>query len=429
MTRAVWVVGLLMMEPAFAADLSWQGRLVEASGQPVSGTHDLGVSLWTASSGGSQVASTLVDDVAVEGGYVSLTLPTSFGAAVAANASLWIEVAVDGTALAPREPLRATPYAVVASRIVVTGSNPSGSCTDTGAITYSQADKGLYVCDGTWQRTTGAPEPGLKNTGGVRRWADGTTATSCNAYRNPTAPHTYTGDTGSGVYTLDVDGSGSTAPFDAYCDMVSFGGGWTLVGKVHGADEWWICDNQAACSGTRWRDATLLNQTDLGVTTAQDAKYTAYLHVAGSDVMFWDGANANPLVMVTGAVGNRTFGNWVATFPDPGASTSCGQEWAASHVQTGYRHPFCTTTNCATNARLGVFCRDEEAWSTRDFNLFALPNNNSFDYNYGNKPGLATSRLDSGHSGGTHVDVDGEMNGGTDDGRAWTVGAVGMFLR
>jgi cysteine-rich repeat protein len=37
----------------------------------------------------------------------------------------------------------------------------------------------------------------------------------------------------SGSYVIDPDGAGPAAPFEVYCDMVTAGGGWTMIGNLH----------------------------------------------------------------------------------------------------------------------------------------------------------------------------------------------------
>jgi hypothetical protein len=63
--------------------------------------------------------------------------------------------------------------------------------------------------------------PGIVLTDGVRTWADGSLAASCLAYLEGD----YTGDTGDGLYRIEIGGD----PVDVHCDMTTDGGGWTRV--------------------------------------------------------------------------------------------------------------------------------------------------------------------------------------------------------
>lgn len=76
---------------------------------------------------------------------------------------------------------------------------------------------------------------------GVRSWADGSFAQSCDDYRNPSGVETYGGDVGSGTYNIDPNNEG--APFAAYCDMAT-NTGWTLAAVVaSGSGSSWTYDS------------------------------------------------------------------------------------------------------------------------------------------------------------------------------------------
>lgn len=95
------------------------------------------------------------------------------------------------------------------------------TCESTGSLSGSYA---RAACAVDAQRT-------VADYGTYRAWSDGSYATSCNAYRTATGSALYAGATGSGTYRLSVGGN----TLDAYCDMVSAGGGWTRVVRQYEA--------------------------------------------------------------------------------------------------------------------------------------------------------------------------------------------------
>lgn len=72
---------------------------------------------------------------------------------------------------------------------------------------------------------------GIKYDGTNHYWQDGTYAATCNAYKTATGVrYKYAGATGSGYYVIQPAGKG-TQTIQVWCDMVTDGGGWTMVGR------------------------------------------------------------------------------------------------------------------------------------------------------------------------------------------------------
>jgi hypothetical protein len=94
---------------------------------------------------------------------------------------------------------------------------------------------------------------------------------SCRALREA-------GVAASGVYTLQAGGA---EPFDAYCDMTTDGGGWTLVMKLASGTTTFEYD------ADYWETEALLEEADLAPNTTpkgRNAKLRAFNWIAGDEL-------------------------------------------------------------------------------------------------------------------------------------------------
>lgn len=192
--RSLRVGGALMialLSLSLAADVGVTSLLRDADGSLVDGPTDLDVVVYDSSSGSNVVYQRAFSGHDVNAGLVRLTVPE-------ADADAW-----------PSTPLFVE---IQASGVVVGARQPVGHVAQVAAAETWRGHK-VITLDGSY-----------------RTWSDGSLASSCVDYLHPEAGALYLGDTGDGVYRIDLNGS----PTDVWCDMTTAGGGWMLVWKNGG---------------------------------------------------------------------------------------------------------------------------------------------------------------------------------------------------
>lgn len=146
--------GLLFTSVAAAApfDLSHTARVLDSTGAPLDGAHDITLTLYAS---GSSVWSQTYNQVDVEAGYYSVVLGGVDSAWFAGPVQLG--VSLDGAPeLTPRQTLGSVPHAMsaeVASRLAVVSEADASACTQEGQIVWDSTNRSVRVCDADGQWT------------------------------------------------------------------------------------------------------------------------------------------------------------------------------------------------------------------------------------------------------------------------------------
>lgn len=126
---------LLVLSPATALtqvpqSLSYQGRLMKADGDPETGSTQFGFAVFDVQTGGAALWSER-QSLALTDGYYSTAIGTTTPlTADVFSGHRWIELSVEGTPLAPRQPIGSVPFALVANSI--SGGTVSASSATVG---------------------------------------------------------------------------------------------------------------------------------------------------------------------------------------------------------------------------------------------------------------------------------------------------------
>ena len=200
---------------------TYQGRLMDDSGNPLTGSYDFQFELYDAESDGGQVGSTVtVGDVAVSDGLFTVQL--DFGSSAFTGNARWLEIGVRAgsssgayTILAPRQPLTATPYALsLRPGAKVTGNTglvPALSAKNTNsAAGYGLAgtmDGNIVGAGGLGMATASSGE-----VHGV--WGESDSANGCGGYFKNTGGGADIMAAGSGIIKSNADSVLYLSPHD-----------------------------------------------------------------------------------------------------------------------------------------------------------------------------------------------------------------------
>jgi hypothetical protein len=245
MKRTLLAASLLLALSTSYADtqptaFTYQGNLT-ANGQPANGTVDLTFKLFDSATGPTQIGSTITMSAfpVVNGHFTTdLDFPDAFS-----GQERWLEVAVGGQPLLPRQPVNSVPVAQYALSGAVGPTGATGATGMTGATGATGSNSTVVGPTGP----TGAA--GVTGPTGMTGGPGATGATGVKGATGPTGATGATGPQGPGAFGVSFKSNStvtsSTTTVDGYkyystCSVTGSGAsiavttGFVVVGRVNG---------------------------------------------------------------------------------------------------------------------------------------------------------------------------------------------------
>lgn len=196
------------------ASIYYQGRVLDSNGDPVDGSVDVQVRLFTQETGGSAVWNQTISDISVVNGLYSFYFGNGSLSDALTNSSSWLEFIVDGETLTPRQRLVSVPYALRAG--TAKQLDPPMSGVPSGVVimwsgALNEIPDGWALCNGA----NGTPDLRERFVMGAATEGDvgdlvGTNSFTLTTAQMPSHTHTASASTnGAHTHTASTASAGS----------------------------------------------------------------------------------------------------------------------------------------------------------------------------------------------------------------------------